>query len=154
MQMCFWRWHDEDDEVDDDVNLQTINDVDDHYSEEIVFGDELSLPKLRNSSHQLSQEHAHGRHKDVVGSFEEYFAIIAKMKSSHDPKMSIVPSMLSNADFPPLIKNQAAHSVKSDFFVRAMVVRKTKHIWERVGTVEQSRQSMYIQNQRDGITSM
>ena len=35
-----------------------------------------------------------------------------------------------------------------------MVLRKTKHIWEQVGTVEQDRQSMHIQKQRDGITSM
>ena len=38
------------------------------------------------------------------------------MKSSHDPKMSIVSSMLSNVGFPPLIKNKAAHSVKSECF--------------------------------------
>ena len=94
---------DDDDEVDDDVNLQTMNDVDDHEFEEIVVGDELTLPKLHKSSHDV-----------VAGSVEEYCEIIAKMKSSHDPKMGIVPNMLSNLDVPPLVKNQAAHSVKSD----------------------------------------
>ena len=40
----------DDDEVDDDVNLQTMNDIDDHYFEEIVFGDELTLPRLHEFS--------------------------------------------------------------------------------------------------------
>ena len=103
----------DDDKFDDDVNLLTMNNADDHDLEELVFGDELPLPDLHNSSHQLSQEDAHDRHKDVVQSFEEYCEIIAKMKSSHDPKMSIVSSLPSNVDFQPFIKNQAAHSVKS-----------------------------------------
>ena len=79
--------------LNEDVNLLTMNDVDDHHFEELVFGDELTLPQLHTSSHQLSQEHAHGRHNDVDGSFEEYCEIIARMKSSHDPKMGIASSM-------------------------------------------------------------
>ena len=78
----------DDDEVDDDVNLQTMNDVDDHYFEEIVVGDELTLPKIHKSSHDV-----------VAESVEEYCETIAKMTSSHDPKMSIVSNMLSNVDF-------------------------------------------------------
>ena len=42
-----------DDEVDDDVKLQTMNDVDDHCVEEIAFGDELTLPKLHKSYHDV-----------------------------------------------------------------------------------------------------
>ena len=63
------------------------------------------------SSHQFS--HTHDRHnKEKVLSVEEYCDIIAKMKSSHDPKMQVVSHILSGADFPPL--NKAAHDVKSD----------------------------------------
>ena len=51
----------------------------------------------------------------MVRSFEEYCEIIAMMKSAHDPKMNIVSSMFSNADFPPLIGNKVAHRVKADF---------------------------------------
>ena len=87
MQLCFSHWHD-DDVVDDDVNLQTMNDVDDHKFEEIIFGDELTLPKLHKSSHDV-----------VAGSVEEYCEIIEKMKNSHDPNMSIVSNILSNVDF-------------------------------------------------------
>ena len=56
----------DDDEFDEDVNLLTMNDVDGHDLDELVLGNELPLPELHNSSHQLSQEHAHDRHKDVV----------------------------------------------------------------------------------------
>ena len=86
---------------------------DDDEFEVLVFGDELPLPESFNCSHQLFQEHALDCQKDEVRSFEKYCEIIAKMKSSHDPKMKIVSSMLSNVDFPPLIENKVAHDVKA-----------------------------------------
>ena len=46
----------DDDEVDDGVNLQTMKDVDDHNVEEIVVGDELTLPKIHKSSHDVVAE--------------------------------------------------------------------------------------------------
>ena len=74
--------------------------------DELVFGNEML-----ESSHQVS--HTHDRHnKNEVLRFEEYCDIIAKMKSSHGPKMQVVPHIFSDADFPPL--NNAAHDVKSD----------------------------------------
>ena len=36
----------DDDEFDEDVNLPTLNDADDHNCEEFFFADELSLPEL------------------------------------------------------------------------------------------------------------
>ena len=129
----------DDDEVDDDVNLQTMNDVDDHEFEEIVVGDELTLPKLHKSSHDV-----------VAGGFKEYCQIIAKMKSSHDPKMSIVSNMFSNMYVPPLIKNQAAHSVKSDVCKIGGTAEDKAHMGAgRHGG--KNRQNMHIRDQRDGI---
>ena len=149
MQMCFLALACDDDHH-DDVKLQTMNDVDDHDFEEIVFGDELTLPKMHKRSHPFSQEHEHGRHNDVVGSFEEYCETIAKMKSSHDPKISIVSNMLSNVDFPPLIKNHAAHSVNSDVCKTGGTAEDKAHMGA-VDTVERSRQNMHTRDQRDGI---
>ena len=75
------------------------------------IGDGLVVGKeLLDSSHQVS--HTHDRHNnDTVSSFEEYCDIIAKMTSSHDPKMQAVSRILSDVDFPPL--NKAVHDVKS-----------------------------------------
>ena len=40
---------------------------------------------------------------------------------------------------------------KRQIVVRSVVLRKTNHIWERVDTVERSRQHMHFRDQRDGI---
>ena len=50
------------------------------------------------------------------------------MKSSHGPKMSIVSNILSNVDVPPLIKNQAAHSVKSDLCKISGIAEDKSHM--------------------------
>ena len=36
----------DDEEVDDDAKSQTMNDADDQYFEEILVGDQLTLPKM------------------------------------------------------------------------------------------------------------